>query len=47
MSQLDVVCDLGVSLNFDSFWMSWTLDIEIISAILVYSNFSWTWDQCH
>jgi hypothetical protein len=27
--------------------MSWTLDIEIVSAILVESDFSWTWDQFH
>jgi hypothetical protein len=26
--------------------MSWTLDIEIVLAILVESDFSWTWDWC-
>jgi hypothetical protein len=28
-------------------WMSWTLDIEIVSAILIESDFSLTWDQFH
>jgi hypothetical protein len=47
MPQLDFVCDLGISFNMDNSWMSWTLDIEIVSAILVQSDFSWTWDWCH
>jgi hypothetical protein len=41
--QLDVVCDLGISFNVDSSWMSWTLYIEIVLSILVESDFSWTW----
>jgi hypothetical protein len=45
--QLDVVCDLGISFNVDSSWTSWTLDIEFFSAILVESEFGWTWDQFH
>jgi hypothetical protein len=32
---LDVVCDLGISFNVNNSWMSWTLDIDIVSAILV------------
>jgi hypothetical protein len=47
MTQLDVVCDLGISFNVASSWMSWTLDIEIDLAILAESDFSWTWYQCH
>jgi hypothetical protein len=47
MPQLHVVCDLGVSFNMDNSWMSSTLDIAIVSAILVESHFSWTWDQYH
>jgi hypothetical protein len=47
MPQLDVVCDLGISFNMDSSWTSWTLDIELASAILVESHFSWTWDRRH
>jgi hypothetical protein len=39
-AQLDVVCDLGISFNMDSSWTSWNLDIEIVLAILVESNFS-------
>jgi hypothetical protein len=39
-AQLDVVCDLGVSFNMDSSWTSWNLDIEIVLAILVESDFS-------
>jgi hypothetical protein len=35
MPQLDVVCDLGISFNMDSSWTSWTLDIEIVSEIMV------------
>jgi hypothetical protein len=42
MTQLDVVCDLGIHFNADSSWMSWALNIEIISAILVEYHFSWT-----
>jgi hypothetical protein len=42
MPQLSVVCDMGISFNVDSSWMCWTLDIEIVSKILVRSNFSWT-----
>jgi hypothetical protein len=34
MPQLDVVCDLG-SFNVDRSWMSWTLDIECVSAMMV------------
>jgi hypothetical protein len=34
MTQLYVVCDLGISFNMDSSWMSWTLYIEIVSAFL-------------
>jgi hypothetical protein len=44
MPQLDVVCDLGICFNMNSSWMSWTLDIKILLAILVQSDFSWTWD---
>jgi hypothetical protein len=47
MPQFDVVCDLGISFNMDSSWTSWTLYFEIVSAILVQSDFSWTWDQLH
>jgi hypothetical protein len=47
MPQLDVVCNLGISFNMDSSWTSCTLDIEIVLAILVESNFIWMWDQCH
>jgi hypothetical protein len=43
-SQLDVICDLGISFNVNSTWMSWTLDFDIFSAILVEYDFSWTWD---
>jgi hypothetical protein len=38
------VCDLGINFNMDISWMSWTLDIEIVLAIMVQSDFSWTWD---
>jgi hypothetical protein len=38
MSQLDVVCNMGISFNVNSSWTSWTLDIDIVSAILVESN---------
>jgi hypothetical protein len=44
MPQLDVVCDLGISFNMDSSWTSWTLDIEIVSAILVESDSIFMWD---
>jgi hypothetical protein len=47
MPQLDVECNLGISLNMDSSWMSWTLYIEIVSAILVQSDFSSPWDEFH
>jgi hypothetical protein len=47
MPQLDVLCDLGIRFNMYSSWTSWTLDIEIVSEILVESYFSWTWDECH
>jgi hypothetical protein len=47
MPQLVVVCNLGISFNMDSFWTSWTLNIEIVSAILVKSNYSWTCYWCH
>jgi hypothetical protein len=47
MYQLDVVCDLGIHFNVDGSWMSWTLDIVIDSAILIESDFSWTWDWWH
>jgi hypothetical protein len=39
--QLDVVCDMGINFNMDSSWTSWTLDIEIVLAILAESDFSW------
>jgi hypothetical protein len=42
MPKLDVVCDLGIRINMDSSWMSWTLDIEIVLATLVEFDFSWT-----
>jgi hypothetical protein len=42
MPQLDVVCDLDISFNVDISWTSWTLDIELVSAILVESDFSLT-----
>jgi hypothetical protein len=42
MQQLDVVCDLGIGFNVGSSWMSCTLDIELVSAILVESDFSLT-----
>jgi hypothetical protein len=45
--QLDVVCDTGINFNVNSSWMSWTLDIEFVLAILIETNFCWTWDQCH
>jgi hypothetical protein len=45
--RLDVVCELGISFNMDSSWMSWTLDTEIFSAILVESYFSQTLDWFH
>jgi hypothetical protein len=45
--QLDVVCDMGINFNMDSSWTSWTLDIEIVLAILAESDFSWNWDQFH
>jgi hypothetical protein len=47
MPQLDVVCDMGICFNGDNSWMSWTLDIWIISAILVEFDFSWSSDRCH
>jgi hypothetical protein len=47
MAQLDVVCDLGISFNVHSSWMSWALDIEIISAIIDESDFIWTLGWCH
>jgi hypothetical protein len=40
MPQLDVICDLGISFDMDNSWMSWTLDIKIVSAILAESDFS-------
>jgi hypothetical protein len=43
MPQLDVVYDLDFSFNMDSSGMSWTLDIEIVSAILVEYDISWIW----
>jgi hypothetical protein len=42
MPQLDVVCDLGISFNVDNSYTGWALDIEIVSAILVAYDFSWT-----
>jgi hypothetical protein len=33
--QLNVVCDLGIRFNVDSCWTSWTLDIDIVSEIMV------------
>jgi hypothetical protein len=42
MSQLDVVCDLGISFNVNISWMSWTLDIDIVLEIMVESDFIWT-----
>jgi hypothetical protein len=45
--KLDVVCYLSISFNVDMSWTSWTLDIEIISTILVESYFIWTWDWCY
>jgi hypothetical protein len=47
MPQLDVVCDMGISFNVDNSWTSWTLDTALVLAILVKSDFSWTWDWCH
>jgi hypothetical protein len=47
MPQMDGVRDLGISFIVDNSWMSWTLDIEFVSTILVASDFSWTMDQCH
>jgi hypothetical protein len=47
MPQLDIVCDLRISFNINSSWMSWTLDVEFISAVLVKSDFITIWDQCH
>jgi hypothetical protein len=47
MPKLDLVCDLDISFNIDSYWTSWTLDIEIVLAILVQSDFSWIWDWYH
>jgi hypothetical protein len=47
MPQLDVICNLGISFNMDSSWMSCTLDIEIVLALLVQSYLNWTGDQCH
>jgi hypothetical protein len=44
MPQFHVVCNLGISFNMDNSWMTWTLDIKIVLAILVESDFSWTWD---
>jgi hypothetical protein len=38
---MDVVCDLGISFIVDSSWTSWTLDIDIVSAILIESDLSW------
>jgi hypothetical protein len=40
MTQFDVIYDLGNSFNMDSSWTSWTLDIELVLAILVESEFS-------
>jgi hypothetical protein len=37
---LDVVCDMGIGFDVDSSKMCWTLDIEIVSVILVESDFS-------
>jgi hypothetical protein len=42
MSQLDAVCEMCISCNVNNSWTSWTLDIDIVSAILVESYFSWT-----
>jgi hypothetical protein len=42
-----IVCELGISFNMDNSWMSWTLDTEIFSAILVESYFSQTLDWFH
>jgi hypothetical protein len=47
MPKLDFSCDLRVSFNMDSSRMSWTLNIENVSAILVESDFSLMWDQHH
>jgi hypothetical protein len=47
MPKLDIVCDLGIIINMDNSWMSWTLDIKIILVTLVESDFSWTQDQFH
>jgi hypothetical protein len=47
MPQLDVGCDLDISFNMDNSRTSWTLYIEIVLAILVQSDFSWTSDQFH
>jgi hypothetical protein len=41
MPQFDVVCDLGISFNVNSSWTSWTLDVDIVSEIMVESGFSW------
>jgi hypothetical protein len=38
MSQLDVVCNMSISFNVNSSWTSWTLDIDIVSAILAESK---------
>jgi hypothetical protein len=42
--QLDVVCDLDISFNMGSSCTNWILDIKIVLAIMVESNFIWTWD---
>jgi hypothetical protein len=47
MLQLDVICDMRISFSMNNSWMSLTLDIEIVSAIMDESNFSLTWDQGH
>jgi hypothetical protein len=38
--KLDVICDLGISFNIDSSWISWALEIEIVLTIMIESYFS-------
>jgi hypothetical protein len=38
--QLDVVCDMDISFNVYNSWMSWTMDIKFVLAILVESDLS-------
>jgi hypothetical protein len=40
--QLDVVCVRDISFKMDYSWMNWTLKIQIVLAIMVNTDFSWT-----